>query len=141
MPCIVILSAMTVPTKEGRLRKTVSAMAAGRVAIGTIAVLAPGPSSRLLGYPREQDSPSARLMGRLFGVRDIALGALVWNVRDNPSHSRYVYKLNAWVDAGDATAMAAAVIGRQGIDRAALSSAAFALFGASGWLRLLRATR
>ncbi len=126
---------------EGRLRTRVAAMAIGRVAIGATALLAPGPSSRLLGYPREQDSPTARLMGRMFGVRDFALGALVWHVRDDPTHSRYVYKLNAWVDIGDAAAMAAALIGRQGIDRAALSSAAFALTGATGWLRLLRATR
>lgn len=116
-------------------------MAVGRVALGATALFLPGPSSRLLGYPQDQNSPTARLMGRLFGVRDIALGALVWHIRDDPVHARYVYRLNAWVDAGDATAMAVAVIGRQGIDRAALSSAAFALSGATGWLRLLRATR
>ncbi len=126
---------------EERLQTRVRAMAAGRVAIAAAALFAPGPSSRLLGFPREQDSPSARLMGRLFGVRDIALGALVWQAGDEPVRAQFIYRLNAWVDAGDAAAMAAAVIGRQGIDRAALSSAAFALVGASGWLRLLRDTR
>lgn len=115
-------------------------MATGRIAIGATAVLAPGPGSRLLGYPVEQDLPTARLMARLFGVRDIALGALVWRTRDEPSLARYVYRLNAWVDAGDAAAMAVAVIGRQGIDRPALASAALALTGAAGWLNLLRAT-
>jgi len=121
-------------------RRTVAAMAAGRVVIGAAAVLVPGPGSRLLGFPPEQDSPAARLSGRLFGVRDVALGALVWRTRDEPSLARYVYRLNAWVDAGDATAMAVAVIGRQGIDRAAVSSAALALTGAAGWLNLLRLT-
>ncbi len=43
------------------VRTMIAAMAAGRVAIGATAVLVPGPSSRLLGYPREQDSPTARL--------------------------------------------------------------------------------
>lgn len=74
-------------------------------------------------------------------ARPIALGVLVWHIRDEATDSRFTYKLNAWVDAGDAAAMAAAVIGRQGFDRAALSSAVLALTGASGWLRLLRATR
>lgn len=126
---------------DDRLKATVTAMAIGRVAIGVSAVLVPGPSSRLLGYPPEQDSPTARLMGRLFGVRDVALGVLVWHIRDEATESRFVYKLNAWVDAGDAAAMVAALIGRQGIDRAALSSAALASLGAAGWLRLLRETR
>lgn len=124
---------------DDRLRTTLTAAAAVRAAIGATALLAPGPASRVLGYPREQDSPTARLMGRLFGVRDIALGALVWHVRDEAFDSRFVYKLNAWVDAGDAAAMATALIGRQGIDRAALSSAVPALAGATLWFRLLRA--
>jgi hypothetical protein len=115
-------------------------MAAGRIAIGAAAVLAPGPGSRLLGFPAEQDSPSAHLMSRLFGVRDIALGALVWRTRDEPSLSRYVYRLNALVDAGDMAAMAVPVIERRGMDRAAISSAALALTGAAGWLNLLRMT-
>ncbi len=114
--------------------------AAGRIAIGAVAVLSPGPTSRLLGYPQEQDSPTARLMGRLFGVRDIALGALVLHTRQEPNLARYAFKLNAWCDAGDLAAMAVAVIGRQGIDRAAISSAGFAVFGGATWLRLIRAT-
>lgn len=115
-----------------------AAMAVGRIALGAAAVLAPGPSSRLLGFPASQDSPSARLIGRLFGVRDIALGALVLRARTDPAFARFTYLLNASVDAADAASMAAAVIGRQGIDRAALSSAVPALAGISGWLALAK---
>jgi hypothetical protein len=108
-------------------------MAAGRVLIGAAALLAPGPTSRLLGFPAEQDSASARLMGRLFGVRDVALGALVWKARNDPAFARFSYRLNACVDAGDAASMAVAVIGRQGIDRAALASSVPALSAMVGW--------
>jgi hypothetical protein len=108
-------------------------MALGRVAIGAAALFAPGWTSRLLGFPVEQDSPSARLMGRLFGVRDVALGVLVWKARNDPATARFVYRLNAGVDGGDAASMAAAVIGRQGIDRAALSSSVPALGAMVGW--------
>lgn len=117
-------------------RALVGVMAAIRIAIGAAAVLAPGPSSRLFGFPREQDSPTSRLMGRLFGVRDVALGALVLQARGEPESAGYVFRLNAAVDAGDAAATAAALIGRQGIDRAALSSLVFAVSGAASWLRL-----
>lgn len=108
-------------------------MAAGRVLIGAAALFAPGRTSRLLGFPVEQDSPSARLMGRLFGVRDVALGVLVWKARNDPAFARFVYRLNACVDGGDAASMAVAVAGRQGIDRAALSSSVPALSAMVGW--------
>ncbi len=111
-------------------------MATARVLIGLGALFTPGPFSRLLGYPPEQDSPTARLMGRLFGGRDIALGALVWRVRDEPSLAPFAYGLNAAVDATDAASMAAAIAGRQGIDRAAALSAVPALTAILGWTYL-----
>lgn len=116
-------------------------MAIARIVIGAAALLAPSKTSRLMGFPGAQDNPTARLMGRLFAVRDIALGALVLGLReDDPAAARFVYKLNAAVDAGDAASMAAAIIGRQGIDRAALSSAAIAAPAAVAWTQLAKAT-
>lgn len=119
-------------------QQRIALAAAGRIAIGAAALFAPGPTSRLLGFPQAQDSPSARLMGRLFGVRDVALGVLVWRVREDRALSRFVFKLNACVDAGDIAAAAVPVVRRGGIDRAAVSSAAFAFTGANIWLALLR---
>lgn len=119
-------------------QQEIAAAAAGRVAIGAAALLAPGPTSRLLGFPADHDSATARLMGRLFGVRDVALGVLVWRVRGDRELSRFAYRLNAGVDAGDIAAAAIPVIGRRGIDRAAASTIAFAFTGANVWLRLLR---
>jgi Domain of unknown function (DUF4267) len=115
-------------------------MAIGRIAIGAAALLAPGPTSKLLGFPRDHDNATARLMGRLFGVRDVALGVLVWRFKEDPAVAPWVFRFNAAIDAGDATAVAVAVGGRQGIDRGALSSAVPALGAAVGWSALAAAT-
>jgi hypothetical protein len=121
-------------------RRTATAMAIGRIAIGAAALLAPGPTSKLLGFPRDHDNPTARLMGRLFGVRDVALGVLVWRFKDDPVVAPWVYRFNAAIDAGDAASIAVAVGGRQGIDRGALSSAVPAVGAAVGWTALATAT-
>jgi len=94
--------------------------------------------SRLLGFPHAHDNASARLMGRLFAVRDVTLGVLTWQVRDDPVLLRHAYRVNAAIDASDMTAAALPLLGRRGIDRAALSTAAFAFAGANVWLMLLR---
>ncbi len=114
-------------------------MAVTRIAIGVAALVAPSRTSRLLGFPADQDNATARLMGRLFAVRDIALGVLVLHLPDDdPDRAAAVYKLNAFVDAGDAASMATAIVGRQGIDRAALASMAIAAPAAAGWVHLAR---
>jgi hypothetical protein len=77
-------------------------------------------------------------MGRLFAVRDIALGVLTWQVRDNPVLLRQAFRINAAIDASDMTVAALPLLGRRGIDRAALSTATFAFAGANIWLTLLR---
>lgn len=115
-------------------------MGIARIAIGAAALLAPRLTSKLMGFPTDHDNPTARLMGRLFGVRDVALGVLVLTMPDDPRIARSIFHLNAAVDAGDAASMAAAVVGRQGIDRAALSSALLAVPAAVGWIHLARET-
>jgi hypothetical protein len=124
---------------DDELIRLTARAAAGRVAIGLAPLLAPGPSSRLLGFPRAHDNASARLLGRLFAVRDVALGVLTWQVRDDPVLLRHAFRVNAAIDAADAaTAALPPLLGRRGIDRAALATAAFALAGANVWLTLLR---
>lgn len=124
---------------DEELTRLTARAAAGRVIIGLAPLLAPGPASRLLGFPGAHDNPSARLLGRLFAVRDIALGVLTWQVRDDPVLLRHAFRVNAAIDVSDATTAALPpLLGRRGIDRAALSTAAFALAGANVWLALLR---
>jgi len=115
-------------------------MAAGRVAIGAAALFAPSATARLMGFPAEQDNASARLMGRLFGVRDVALGVLVWRFRDEPALAPWAYRFNAAVDGGDAASIAVALLGRQGIDRGAISSTVPAVGAAIGWTALASAS-
>ena len=55
-------------------QKAVMAIAAGRVAIGASAYLAPNLSGRLFGLDPD-GNPQASYLGRLFGARDVALGA------------------------------------------------------------------
>jgi hypothetical protein len=126
---------------DDELKRLTARAAAGRVIIGVAPLLAPGPTSRLLGFPHAHDNPSARLMGRLFAVRDIALGVLTWQVRNDPVLLRYAFRVNAAIDASDMTAAALPLLGRRGIDRSALSTAAFAFAGANVWLALLRRSR
>ncbi|HMJ03452.1 MAG TPA: hypothetical protein VK506_10950 [Conexibacter sp.] len=123
---------------DDKLKRLTARAAAGRVVIGLAPLLAPGPTSRLLSFPRAHDNPSARLMGRLFAVRDIALGVLTWQVRDDPVLLRHAFRINAAIDASDMTVAALPLLRRRGIDRAALSTAAFAFIGANVWLTLLR---
>lgn len=115
-------------------RLVLTAMALGRFALGLAPFVAAGPASRLLGFPASHDNPTARLMARFFGVRDLGLGVLVmWALR-HPEVLPFVMLFNAAMDAGDLVAIAAPLVQRQGIDRAALRSAMFAATGGLGWI-------
>ena len=118
------------------LNLVVFAMGLGRIALGLAPFVAAGPSSRLLGFPRVHDTATARLMGRFFGVRDIGLGVLVFYALKHPEVAPFIFLFNAAMDLGDLVAIAIPLIKRQGIDRAALASAAFAFTGMVGWLVL-----
>ncbi|HEY2368735.1 MAG TPA: DUF4267 domain-containing protein, partial [Polyangiaceae bacterium] len=96
--------------------------------------IAAAPASRLLGFPQSHDNPTSRLMGRFFGVRDVGLGALVFWSLAHPETLPFVLLFNALTDFGDLAAIAIPIARRQGIDRAAFASAAFALPAGIGWL-------
>ncbi len=114
----------------------VSGMALGRIALGVAPFVAAGPASRMLGFPVAHDNPTSRLMSRLFGVRDIGLGVLaLWGLR-HPEALGFVLLFNAAMDAGDLVAIGIPLLKRQGIDRAAAASAAFALLGGLGWITM-----
>lgn len=112
----------------------IAAMGLGRIALGLAPFVAAGPSSRLLGFPAAHDNPTARLMGRFFGVRDIGLGVLAFYALAHPETAGFLFLFNAAMDLCDLVATAIPVVQRQGIDRAALASALFAATGGALWL-------
>lgn len=116
------------------------ALCVGRVILGLAPIVAARAASRLTGFPEAHDNPTARLMARLFGVRDIGLGAIVAvNLGDPPALRRALW-LNLAMDLGDACMIAIPLIRRQGIDRAARISLACALGGAVAWVIALQLT-
>lgn len=113
-------------------------MGVGRIAIGLAPFVAAGAASRALGFPASHDSPTARLMGRFFGVRDAGLGVLAFYAVAHPATASFIFLFNAAMDGGDLVSVAIPLVRRDGITRAALASAAFALVGGLAWLTVWR---
>lgn len=109
-------------------------MALGRILLGVAPFVAARPASRLMGFPAEQDVPAARLMARLFGVRDIGLGVLVGYAIRHPEALTFVLLFNAAMDLGDIVSALIPIAKRQGIDRGAITTGLFAFGGMSSWL-------
>jgi uncharacterized protein YjeT (DUF2065 family) len=116
------------------LSHVVLAMGIGRILIGLAPFVAAGPASRMLRFPAAHDSPTTRLMARLFGVRDIGLGVLVFYALAHPETALFLFLFNACMDAGDLFSIGIPIVGRQGIDRAAVASSVFALTGGLAWV-------
>lgn len=115
------------------LTTLITAMAVGRMLLGLAPFVAAGPSSRLLGFPMAHDSATARLMARMFGVRDIGLGALTFFALQHPDIMPFVLVFQGCTDVGDLVAIGIPLVRREGIDRGAWTSVAFALPAACAW--------
>jgi len=111
-----------------------AALATGRVALGVAPIVAPARSAALLGFPEAHDNATSRLMARLFGVRDIGLGALTMASAHDTTTLRRAYLFNAAIDIADTSMIAIPLIADDGIDEAAWRSVGFALGGCSLWL-------
>jgi len=116
------------------LHYIIFAMGVGRMLLGIAPFVAARPSARLLGFPVDHDNPTTRLMARLFGVRDIGLGVLVFYGLQHLETLAFLIVFNALTDLADLIAIGIPLARRQGIDRGAWTSAAFALPAAAGWL-------
>jgi uncharacterized protein YjeT (DUF2065 family) len=116
------------------VKTIVFAMGICRILIGLAPFVAAGAASRLLRFPASQDSPTARLMARFFGVRDIGLGVLAFYAIAHPETALFLFLFNAVMDAGDLLSIAIPIVKREGIDRAAYGSAFFALAGGCAWV-------
>ncbi|MEO6419908.1 MAG: DUF4267 domain-containing protein [Polyangiaceae bacterium] len=115
----------------------IGGMGIGRIILGLAPFVAAGPSSKLIGFPATHDNATARLMSRFFGVRDIGLGVLVFYALAHPAALAFLLLFNALTDFGDLIAIGIPLARRQGIDRGAWTSAAFALPAGLAWLVVL----
>jgi hypothetical protein len=109
-------------------------MATARIAIGLAPFVAADLTSRVVGFPRAHDNATARLMARMFGVRDLGLGILALYALRHPETQTFLFLFNAGMDLGDLASVAVPLAGRHGIDRAAMSSGVLASIGALSWL-------
>ena len=92
---------------DGRFNTALAlGLASGRLALGTVIWVAPGPALRALGF--DPDAPQARTLSRLTATRDLATGALALAALGDAGASRRAALLNAVIDAGDAAAFAIA---------------------------------
>lgn len=110
------------------------AMGVCRVLIGLTPFFMAGPAVRLLRVPGSHDNPSMRLMARLFGVRDVGLGVLVFWATSHPEALGFVLLFNAVTDFGDAASAAIPLLKRDGIDLAAGFTLALASAAGVLWL-------
>jgi hypothetical protein len=108
-------------------------MVAGRVGIGSAALLATKPALKGLGL--DQTNTSARVLGRMAGARDIALAALQLQSIDDPDRLRDATLAAVAADAADAAIFLAA--GRHPeLRRAGAMSAPLAVAAVAGGLWL-----
>jgi hypothetical protein len=108
-------------------------LAGGRIAIGVVSLLVPGLVSRAMMGP-SGDSGGARLVLRLVGARDLALGIGVLAALDRDAPVRGWLRASAVVDGLDA---AGSLLARHRLRPAVFPAATGAATGGallSGWL-------
>lgn len=109
-----------------------------RIVVGTLGLLANRPVQRAFGLPARHDTPTARALARLFGVRNVALGVWALSVRDDSADvRRRCYELNAAVDVADVAVLLWPVLRRQGLARFGITSALLGTSATLTWLELL----
>lgn len=122
----------------GSNRERFTRMAAARSAVGLSVGVSPALGGRLFGIAPSQMTPPARLLARLFAVRQVCLAAWIHSVRDaGKDEQRRCAGVNLAVDAAD-LAILVAVVMRPGLRRAAAMSAVLAGNATLAWAELLQ---
>ena len=122
---------------EHRLELAAKALAIERVASGGLAAIAPGRAIRAITTPKS-DTEAARYVARLLGIRQVVLGVMLWQSRDDRAWFR-VATLNALMEALDAVATLVAVVQRRGGGRPSVALVGAALSASAAFLALCAA--
>ncbi len=118
-----------------RLELAAKALAIERVATGGLAAIAPDRAIRAIAAPGS-DSEAARYMARLLGIRQIVLGLMLWQSRNDRALLRRVATLNALMEALDAAATLLALVQRHGSARPSAATVGAALAASAAFLAL-----
>jgi hypothetical protein len=122
------------PAMEHRLELVAKALAIERVATGALAAMAPGRAIRAIATPKS-DTEAARYVARLLGIRQVVLGVMLWQARDDRAWLRRMATLNALMEALDAAATILALMQRRG-DRPSTATVGAALSASAAFLAL-----
>ena len=122
----------------GDERDRATRIGAGRIGVGST-LMAAGLARRLFGIPKSHDTGALRLTARLFGVRNIVLGAWAIAARDQkPEQRRLCYQLNAAVDAADIALLTLAGLRHRELRQAAVMGNLLGVSALLAWMELLQ---
>src|SRR5258708_39737149 len=97
---------------DGRLRGLATNLSYGRAVVGAAALLAPRITGMLMGFPKDEMTPSAVTMGRFFAVRELVVAGATLRAAAAGARGTELYALNALVDGGDAVVVLATMVRR-----------------------------
>jgi len=120
---------------EHRLELAAKALAIERVASGGLAAVAPGRAIRAITTPKS-DTEAARYVARLLGIRQVVLGVMLWQSREDRVWLRRMATLNALTEALDAAATLVALVQRRGGVRPSAAVVGAALSASAAFVAL-----
>jgi hypothetical protein len=118
-----------------RLELAAQALAIERVATGALATMAPSRAIRAIATPKS-DTEAARYLARLLGIRQVVLGVMLWQSRDDRAWLRRMATLNALMEALDAAVTLLALVQRHGSARPSAATVGAALAASAAFLAL-----
>jgi hypothetical protein len=124
---------------EHRLELAAKALAIERVATGGLAAIAPARAIGAITTPKS-DTETARYVARLLGIRQLVLGVMLWQSRDDRAWLRRMATLNALMEALDAAATLVALVQRRGEGRPSAATVGAALSASAAFLALRAGT-
>ena len=120
---------------EHRLELAAKALAIERVASGGLAAIAPGRAIRAIATPKS-DTEAARYVARLLGIRQVVLGVMLWQSREDRAWLRRMATLNALTEALDAAVTLVALVQRRGGARPSAAVVGAALSASAAFVAL-----
>ena len=119
-------------------RERITRIAAARIMVGSTVGVSTTVAGKVFGAPPDQLTATARLVARLFAVRNCVLGAWTLSIRDaEPGEQRRCFQFNAAVDIADLV-IVLAYLRHRGLRRAAFMSAVLAASATAAWFELLQ---